>query len=70
MNGADPVVLLSHHIWTDRFGAAADIVGRRVQVNGIPTTEAGVLPEGFRVFLPAGAALPDPVDVWMPWGGG
>ena len=45
--GADRVVLLSHGVWTRRFGADADIVGTLVDLDGEPHTVVGVLPEGF-----------------------
>ena len=45
--GADPVVLLSHGVWTTRFGSDADIVGTLVDLDGEPHTVVGVLPDGF-----------------------
>ena len=46
-DGADRVVLLSHGVWTRRFGSDADIVGTLVDLDGEPHTVVGVLPEGF-----------------------
>ena len=45
--GADLVVLLSHGVWTTRFGSDADIVGTLVDLAGEPHAVVGVLPEGF-----------------------
>ena len=45
--GADGVVLLSHGMWTTRFGPDADIVGTLVDLDGEPHAVVGVLPEGF-----------------------
>ena len=45
--GADPVVLLSHGVWTTRFGSDADIVGTLVDLDGELHAVVGVLPEGF-----------------------
>ena len=46
--GAPPVIVLSHQLWRSRFGAAPDIVGRTVAVNGRPATVTGVTAAGFR----------------------
>lgn len=45
--GNERFVLLGHGLWQQRFGAAPDIVGRPLQLNGSPHTVAGVLPRGF-----------------------
>ena len=45
--GADRVVLLSHGVWTTRFGSDADVVGTLVDLDGEPHAVVGVLPEGF-----------------------
>lgn len=59
--GAHPVVVLSHEYWTNRLGAAADIVGRRVLVNTHPMTVIGIAQAGFRGVDRAGAPA-----VWIP----
>ena len=59
-----PVVAISHALWQRRFGAAADIVGRRITLDRIPFTIVGVMPPGFfgpsvgqraEVVIPIGA---------------
>jgi putative ABC transport system permease protein len=45
--GAPPVVLVNHHYWQTRLHAAADVVGRAVLVDSVPSTVVGVLPAGF-----------------------
>jgi predicted permease len=42
-------VILTHGYWQERFGGAADVVGRDLRVDGQPFTVVGVLPEDFRV---------------------
>jgi predicted permease len=45
--GAPPVALLSHDLWTGRFGGDPGIVGRDIRLDGVPTTVVGVMEEGF-----------------------
>ncbi|PWU22396.1 MAG: multidrug ABC transporter substrate-binding protein, partial [Candidatus Rokuibacteriota bacterium] len=45
--GAPPVVVLSHGYAQRRFGAAAQATGRRILVNNLPFTVAGVTPPEF-----------------------
>ena len=46
--GANPFVVLSYDCWRRRFGAAPDIMGRVVRLNGTEFTVTGVAPRGFR----------------------
>jgi putative ABC transport system permease protein len=52
--------LLSFGLWSRRYGAARNIVGSKVMVDGAPTTVVGVLPAGFRFpeLVPVNAPLP------------
>lgn len=56
--GRDSVVLLSHALWRSRFGESRDVVGKTLNLNGVPHTVLGVLPASFRF-------APD-VDLWKP----
>ena len=56
--GAPPVVLLGHGIWTTRYGADPEVVGRVIRVNDVPSTVVGVMPEGFE--------FPFWADLWQP----
>lgn len=57
--GAEPVVLLGHALWRERFGADRGVVGRTVTLNGRPVTVAGVAPRGFR-------GLSGDAELWVP----
>lgn len=56
--GAEAVVLIGYHVWQSRYGGA-DVVGRAVRVNGIPTTIVGVMPPRFK--------FPTDRDLWIPY---
>jgi predicted permease len=43
----EPVAVLGHRYWRDRFNADPGVVGRAVIVNGTLLTVVGVLPQGF-----------------------
>jgi putative ABC transport system permease protein len=56
--GAPGVVLLSHSLWTRRFGASPAVTGRAIQLDAQPFTIIGVLPADFELFQPAELYLP------------
>ncbi len=56
---SERVVLLSHRLWAERFGADPGIVGRSIEFNGSPRRIAGILPSLFN-FAPAGGA-----EIWV-----
>ncbi|MEZ0332718.1 MAG: ABC transporter permease, partial [Gemmatimonadales bacterium] len=58
--GRDRVVVLSHAVWTARFGADPAIVGRTLNLDGEPNEVIGVMPASFRFPDDAGVAM------WMP----
>ncbi len=45
--GRDRVLVLSHGLWTRRFGADPDVLGRSLTVDGEDRTVIGVLPSTF-----------------------
>jgi hypothetical protein len=47
--GAPRVAILSHHLWSTRFGSDAAIIGRSVRVDGEPFTIVGVMPASATV---------------------
>ncbi len=63
-------IVIGSDLFERRFGGDASIVGRRVKVNDEFVTVAGVLPKGFRLFLPPDASTPDRLQVFAPfWSG-
>ena len=45
--GAAPVAVISNSMWQRLLGAASDVVGREITVDGAPVTIVGVTPPGF-----------------------
>ena len=58
------VAVLSHELWMRQFGGDHSIIGQTMQVNAAPVEIIGVAPAGFRLYLPADAAMPKEIDVW------
>ena len=57
--GADPVVLLSHSAWTNRYASDPGMVGALLDLDGEAFTVIGVLSEGF--------SFPSPEEeLWTP----
>jgi predicted permease len=58
--GSAPVAVMSYSVWKNRFNSA-DVIGKTLEINGVPFTVVGVAPQGFlgvsAVFGP---------DVWLP----
>jgi putative ABC transport system permease protein len=59
-SAAAPTAILSHALWTRRFGADPAVIGRAVRLDGRAHVVIGVTPEGFR--------FPDSAQLWTPLG--
>lgn len=67
--GAERVVVLSHTLWRGRFGSDPGVLGRVVELDGVPYDVIGVLPPGFRVrSLSVWGGPKGRHDVWLPVG--
>jgi predicted permease len=58
--GANPVVVLSHKTWRQRFEGDPQIVGKTIRLNGVSFTIIGVAESGF------GGIRLDVPDFWAP----
>jgi predicted permease len=58
--GAAQVAILNHRFWISRFARRADIVGSTIQINGLPSTIIGVMPERFEFPYKIEG------DMWLP----
>jgi predicted permease len=61
--GRDRVVVLSHGVWTRRYGADPAIVGRPIPIDGLPYTVVGVMPASFISRFWSGNR-----ELWVPAG--
>ena len=58
--GGERVLVVSHGMWQQRFGADPQIVGRQLTVDGQTFTVVGVMPRGFT--FPQ-----DGTEIWVPY---
>src|SRR5581483_694749 len=49
--GANPTAMISEGLWRRKFGAAANIIGKRLTVDGVGRTVIGVVPSSFRLRI-------------------
>ena len=56
--GKTKVIVLSYGLWQERFGAALDVIGRRIKIDGVPHEVIGVAPPGF--------SFPPGRNAWIP----
>ncbi|HEY7285878.1 MAG TPA: ABC transporter permease [Vicinamibacterales bacterium] len=61
-DGSAPVAILADSLWRRRYGADPSIIGRTIEVDGLPRTIVGVLPRGAR---PPGSSTDD-FELWLP----
>jgi putative ABC transport system permease protein len=66
--GKDQVlsILISDELWRRRFSGDPDVIGRAVRVNNLNVQVVGVLPQGFRLYLPPSVYASEQADVWFP----
>jgi MacB-like periplasmic core domain len=50
---ATPVVVIGHEAWQLRLGGDRNVVGRTINLGGIPRTVVGVMPKGFKFPFPS-----------------
>ena len=56
--GHNLVAIVGHDAWEKYLDSAPDAIGRRISLNGAVYTVVGVMPRGFRWFLP--------YEIWTP----
>lgn len=58
--GAEPVLVVSHAFWTSTLQRDPEVIGRRLQINGVAHTVVGVVAADFRGMDVL------PLQVWLP----
>jgi len=58
---APPVAIIGQHLWERRFGGAKDVIGRRIEIDGVPHEIVGIMPSSFD--FPN-----DRTELWLPIG--
>ena len=61
--GRNHVVVLSYHVWHQRFGSDQNIVGQTIHLDAEPYTVVGVLPPQFEFSI---SDYYRPRDLWIP----
>jgi len=56
--GSPRRTLISYRLWQSHFGGDRDIIGKSIQVTGVPVEVVGVVPQGLE--FPTGS------DLWLP----
>ncbi|HEX4783949.1 MAG TPA: ABC transporter permease [Candidatus Sulfotelmatobacter sp.] len=56
--GGAPVVVISDHLWRERFGGSPGALGKTVTLDGVTYLIVGVAPRGFRLFEDADVFTP------------
>jgi len=68
--GRSLVVILDYRLWKSRFGGDPGVVGRVIDLSGVPYTVIGVMPAAFTfpnlAGLPASSDLPKETQLWVP----
>jgi predicted permease len=65
--GAADVAVVSHRLWSRRYGSDAGLLGRLLVVNGRPAQVIGILPPSFEFLDARAVAFRDAgIDVWLP----
>jgi putative ABC transport system permease protein len=56
--GHEPIIVLSHSLWQNRFGSDPGLIGKPVRLDGRNYTVVGIAPAGFQ--------YPDKTEAWLP----
>jgi predicted permease len=59
--GAEPVVLVGHDLWRERYSGSPSIIGQTIRANGVQRVVIGVMPEKFA--FPIREALWTPLSI-------
>ncbi|HEY7819580.1 MAG TPA: ADOP family duplicated permease, partial [Vicinamibacteria bacterium] len=66
VHGGPRVAILSHRLWTRRYGSDPGLIGRTLRLAGQDHEVVGILPESFRLLLPPEAFRLRDAEIWIP----
>jgi putative ABC transport system permease protein len=64
--GGPRVAVLGHELWQGRYAGDPAILGRRIELDGVPYEIVGVMPRGFALPTDFGEDAADPTRLWVP----
>jgi putative ABC transport system permease protein len=68
--GHERSAVLSYRLWQDRFGGDPKVLGRAIELNGVPFDVIGIMPSGFAFprgeEMPGSFAFPREPQIWVP----
>ncbi|HUF12138.1 MAG TPA: ABC transporter permease, partial [Longimicrobiales bacterium] len=67
-SSAVSVIVLDHAFWSRALGGDRSVLGRTIDLGGSRARVVGVMAEGFRLHMPAGAGMSTDVIGWTPLG--
>ena len=65
--GVPSVVVIGYGLWQRRFGGDEGIVGRKISLDGTPTTIIGVMPADFGWHVRKASRTRKSAELWAPW---
>ena len=64
--GGPKLAVLGHALWQGRYAGDPGVVGRTIQIDGVPHEVVGVMPRGFSLPTDFGEDAADPTQLWVP----
>ncbi len=60
------VAIISDGLWRRRYGADPKVLGTQIKVGGNDALLVGILPPGFKLYMPPGRIFLRDADFWVP----
>ncbi len=66
--GQTTAAVLGYSLWQLRYAGDPGVVGRSIQIDGVPRTVVGIMPRGFKLPTDFGEDAAEPTQLWLPLG--
>jgi predicted permease len=63
---AAPVAVISHSLWQRQFAGSMEVLGKPIELNGVPLTVIGVMPAAFRFAGEPVAGTAAKIELYLP----